>query len=206
MKLFYVPNTCAIAPHIALLEAGLPFKLELVDLAAGKKLSDGSSYFSVNPKGYVPALGLDDGETISEVAVILQVIADLKPEAKLAPPNGTRERVRLQELLVFIATELHKNMSPLYQKYSSDDFKAQWIAGKLEARWALLDSLVEGKPFVFGDSFSVADAYAFYVLRSWQGAALKRDLSKWKNLGEYWKRLNERPSVKAAIEAQAPKG
>jgi len=203
MKLFYVPNTCAIAPHIALAEANLPFTLELVDLKAGKKLADGSSYFNVNPKGYVPALKLDGGEVLSEVQVILQYIADLKPEAKLAPAVGTIERWRMNELLAFISTELHKNMSPLYQAYSTPEFKAAWTAGKLEARWQHLDRTLEGKEFVFGDRFSIADAYAFYVLRSWQGAAVKGDLSKWKHLADYWARLSERPTVKAAVEAHS---
>lgn len=203
MKLFYVPNTCAIAPHIALAEAGIPFSLELVDLKAGKKLADGTSYFSINPKGYVPALMLDGGEVLSEVQVILQYIADLKPEAKLAPALGTIERVRMNELLAFISTELHKNMSPLYQPYSSPEFKAAWIAGKLDARWQHLNQLLEGKSFIFGDHFSIADAYAFYVLRSWQGAAIKGDLSKWPQLASYWAKLSERPSVKAGVEAHS---
>ncbi len=203
MKLFYVPNTCAIAPHIAMVEAKIPFSLELVDLKAGKKLADGSSYFSVNPKGYVPALALDDGEVLSEVQIILQYLADLKPEAKLAPAQGTMERWRLNELLAFIATELHKNMSPLYQPFTTPEFKSAWIAAKVEPRWQYLDRLLEGRPFVFGDSFTVADAYAFYVLRSWQGAAIKGDLTKWKHLADYWARLSERPSVKAAVEAHS---
>jgi glutathione S-transferase len=203
IKLFYVPNTCAIAPHIAMAEAQIPFSLELVDLKAGKKLADGSSYFAVNPKGYVPALKLDDGEVLSEVQIVLQYIADLKPEAKLAPAPGTMERLRLNELLAFISTELHKAMSPLYQPYTTPEFKAGWIAGKVDARWQHLNGLLEGREFVFGQSFTVADAYAFYVLRSWTGAAIKGDLSKWKNLEGYWSRMNERPSVKAGVEAHS---
>ncbi len=203
MKLFYVPNTCAIAPHIALVEAKLPFSLELVDLKAGKKLPDGSSYLSVNPKGYVPAMQLDNGEVMSEAQILLQYIADLKPEAKLAPAPGTIERWRMNELLAFIATELHKNMSPLYQPFSTPEFKAAWTTAKVEPRLQHLERTLEGRPFVFGDAFSIADAYAFYVLRAWQGPAIKGELSKWKQLAGYWARLSERPSVKAAVEAHS---
>jgi len=202
MKLYYVPGACSLSPHIALREAGLPFKLDRIDVKAGKKTQTGASYVAINPKGYVPALELDDGQVLTEGAVIVQYIADLKPETKLAPPNGTLERVRLQEWLHYIATELHKGYSPLYQAYAPDEFKAKWKESKVLPRLDFLAKSLEGKKFLMGDTFTVADGYAFYVLRSWQGA-LKGDLSKWKVLADYYARVGERPSVKAALEAEA---
>src|SRR4051794_40764671 len=125
-KLYYSPGACSLSPHIALREAGLPFDLVKVDLA-GKKLKDGKDdgkdYYGVTKKGYVPALELDNGEIITEGAIIVQYIADQKPQAKLAPPSGTLERVRLNEWLHFIATELHKTFGPINHPKSGDEFK-----------------------------------------------------------------------------------
>ncbi|MBS2022931.1 MAG: glutathione transferase GstA [Deltaproteobacteria bacterium] len=203
MRLFYVPGVCSISPNIVLREAGIPFKLDRIDLKAGKLTQAGEKYLSINPKGYVPALELDDGSILTEGAVMVQYIADLKPEAKLAPRPGTMERVRLQEWLNFIATELHKNFSPMYQPWAPDTFKAEWREKKVAPRLAHLDKSVEGRPFLMGDTFTVADAYAFYVLRAWQGPALKQDLAAWPNLQAYYKRLSERPSVVAAVASEA---
>lgn len=200
MRLFYVPNTCAISPHITLRELGMPFKLDRIDLKAGKKTQAGESYLAINPKGYVPALELDDGQILVEGAIMVQYLADSKPEAKLAPPPGTMARVRLQEWMHFIATELHKPMSPLYQQVAPDEFKQWWLKNKLEPRFDYLAKSLEGRPFIMGDSFSVADPYAFYVLRAYTGS-LKQDISKWKVLQDYFARMSERPSVKAAIAA-----
>ncbi len=203
MKLFYVPGACSLSPHIVLREANLPFKLDRIDLKAGKKTQDGRQYLSLNPKGYVPALELDDGQILTEGAIIVQYLADLKPEARLAPPNGTFERVRLQEWMHFIATELHKNLSPLYNPKAPDEFKAAWRETKVLPRLDFLAKSLEGRPFVMGDGFTVADAYAFYCLRAWSGAMLKGDLSPWKVLADYHARIAERPAVKAALEAEA---
>jgi glutathione S-transferase len=184
-------------------ETGLPFKLDRIDLAAGKKTQSGESYVAMNAKGYIPALQLDDGEVLTEAAVIVQYVADLRPEAKLLPPAGSFARVRAQEWLNFLATELHKGLSPLYQARAGDDFKTWWRENKVEPRFNVLDKHLEGREFIAGDRFSVVDAYAFYVCRAWTGKAIKGDLSKWKNLAAHFARMSERPSVKAAVEAEA---
>lgn len=202
MRLFYVPGACSLATQIVLREANLPFRLDRIDLKAGKKTQAGESYVALNPKGYVPALQLDDGQLLTEGAVIMQYLADLKPETKLAPPNGTMERVRLQEWLHFIATELHKNASPLYSPKAPDEFKAWWRENKLEPRYEFLSRGLEGRPFLMGDTFTVADAYAFYVLRAYRNS-LKGDLSKWPTLTDYAARIEGRPSVRASLDAEA---
>src|SRR5262245_31634544 len=120
LTLYYAPGGCSMAPHIALREANLPFKLNKVDFMRGKQTDDGQNFNEVNPKGYIPALRLEDGQLLTENAIMLQYIADLKPEAKLAPPQGSFERVRFQELLHFIATELHKGITPLFYKEAND--------------------------------------------------------------------------------------
>ncbi len=133
LTLYYAPGACSINPHIALREAGLPFQLVKVDLRA-KTIEGGGSYLEVNPKGYVPALRLEDGQVLTENAVMAQYIADLAPAAKLAPPVGTMERLRLAEALVFIATELHKGMSPFYNPNATDELKAS-LKERLLLRW-----------------------------------------------------------------------
>jgi glutathione S-transferase len=200
--LYYAPGACSISPQIALREADLPFNLEKVDLRA-KKLANGDDYLSVSPKGYVPILRLPSGDVLTEGAVMIQYIADQKPAAKLAPAPGTMERYRLQEWLNFIATELHKGSSPLYNPVATDEFKTA-LKQRLASRWAVLEKGLEGKPYLMGDHFTVADGYAFYVMRSWQ-AFIKEDLSKWPLLVEYYARLAARPSVAASLEAEGLK-
>ncbi|MBX5483080.1 MAG: glutathione transferase GstA [Myxococcaceae bacterium] len=203
MRLFYVPDACSLSPHIVLRELGVPFKLDRLDLKAGKKTQAGEDYVTkINPKGYVPALELDDGTILTEGAVIVQYLADSKPEAKLAPKNGTLERVRLQEWLVFIATELHKGFSPLYSPKASDEFKTFWKENKVYPRFDVLARGLEGKKYLMGEDFTVADAYAFYTLRAWQ-KSLQGELKKWPVLAQYYARIAERPSVRAALEAEA---
>ncbi len=203
MKLYYVPNACGISPQIALREAGVPFTLDRLNLAAGKKTQSGADYLKVNPKGRIPALELDDGQVITEGSAIVQYIADLKPEKKLAPPAGTMARVRLQEWLNFIATELHASMSPLYQATANEEFKTWWRENRIIPRLEFMAKALEGKPFLLGDTFTVADGYAFYVLKSWQGPRVKGTLEKWPVLADYYARLSARPSVKASLEAEA---
>jgi len=198
LKLYYAPGACPISPHIALREAAIPFELDRIDWAQGKKTESGKSYVEINPKGYVPALVLDNGQLLTEGAVIVQYIADLKPEARLAPPPGSFERVRLQEGLNFIATELHKGMSPFYSSIANDEYKAairERVAGKL----AFLEKSLAGRPYLFGDGFTVADGYAFYALRSWQKIAQGK-LSD--GLAAYYAGLAERPSVRTALQVE----
>ncbi|MCC6996178.1 MAG: glutathione transferase GstA [Deltaproteobacteria bacterium] len=199
MKLYFTPGACSLSPNIALREAGLPFTLEKVDLRGKKFGADGGGDFlAVNPKGYVPALELDDGEILTEGAVLVQWIADQVPDRKLAPPNGTMARVRLQEWLHFIATELHKGLGPLYSPTATEEFK-QTVRDRLAGRFAILDRGVGAKRFLLGDDFSVADGYAYYTLRSarkWAPAAVTP------NLEAYAGRISERASVRAALEAE----
>lgn len=202
MKLYYVPGACSLSPHIALREANLGFKLDRIDLKAGKKTQTGADYVALNPKGYVPALELDNGQVLTEGAVIVQYLADLKPESKLLPASGTLERVRVQEWLHYLATELHKGFSPLYAAKAPDEFKAWWRTNKVEPRIDFLSKSLEGKQYLMGDTFTVADCYAYYVLRAWQGH-LKGDLAKWKPLADYYARVGDRPAVRAALEAEA---
>ncbi len=198
MKLYYKAGACSLSPHIVLREAGLDFELERVDLAS-KKTGSGGDYFGVNPKGYVPALALDDGQLLTEGPAIVQYLADLVPEKRLAPPAGTMERVRLQEWLNFIATELHKGFSPLYNPRAPEEWKG--VARELLAkRIALVAERLAGRDYLMGDAFTVADAYLFTVL-NWAAFA-KVDLSPWPVLGAYQARVAARPAVRAALLAE----
>lgn len=198
MKLYYSPGACSLSPHIALKEAGLPFDLVKVDLKA-KTLADGGDYKTVNPKGQVPALALDNGEVLTEGPVIVQMIADKAPAAKLAPPNGTPERYRLQEWLNFISTELHKSFSPLFQPALSDDTK-QFFKDRIMSRLAHVNDALAGKDYLTGSSFSVADGYLFTILRWAEG--MKLDISALKNLAAYKARVAARPKVQEALVAE----
>jgi glutathione S-transferase len=200
MKLYYTPGACSLSPHIALREAQIPFELIKVDLQA-KKLSDGNDYRAVNPKGYVPALVMHNGELLTEGAIIVQYIADQKPEAQLAPAQGTLERYRLQEKLHFLATELHKASSPLYNPAATPEFRSS-LNQRLLLRLGTLSDMLGTQQFLMGDRFTVADGYAFYCLRSLQ-KNMPADLSQWPNLKAYYGRLLERESVKAALAAEA---
>ena len=200
--LYWAPHTCSLSPHIVLREAELPFELVRVDLRTKKLVPDGD-WLAINPKGYVPALRLPDGQVLTEGAVMVQYLADVAPAKKLAPPNGTMERVRLQEWLHFIATELHKGMSPLYNPLANDEFKKALKEQRLVGRWTTLAEGIGDKPYLTGD-FTIADAYAFYVLRAWRYAQ-KESLERWPTLTAYYDRIAARPAVAAALEAEGAK-
>ncbi|UGV24794.1 glutathione transferase GstA [Rhodopseudomonas boonkerdii] len=195
MKLYYSPGACSLSPHIALLEAGLPYDLVKVDLRA-KKLENGDDFLAVNPKGQVPALGLDSGELVTEGPVIVQYIADRAAEKNLAPAHGSDERRKLQELLTFINGEVHKNFSPLFQPVFSDETK-EFFRTRLTAKFKYLDGLLTGNGYLLGNNFSVADGYLFTMLR-WADAH-KLDLSMFKNLMAYKDRVAARPKVQEAL-------
>lgn len=201
MKLYYSPSACSLSPHIVLREAGLAFDLDRVDTRA-KKTQSGNDFYAINPKGYVPALELDDGQVLTEGAAIVQYLADKKPESKLAPANGTLARYRLQEWLNFIASEVHKSFTPLFYPTTPDEAKLQFKE-RLATRFGLLSKELEGKSWLMGDTFTVADAYLFTVLR-WT-AFVGIDLSKWPVLAQYAERVSARPAVKAALEAENAK-
>jgi glutathione S-transferase len=200
MKLYYSPGACSLSPHIALCEAGLPFDTARVDLGT-KRIADGSDFRSVNPDGYVPVLQLDDGELLTEGPAIVQYIADLVPEKKLAPPNGTLARYRLQSMLNFISTELHKSFSPLFNPAASADWKDAAKA-KIAERLDHLEQRITDD-YALGKEFTVADCYLFTVVR-WS-KPMKIDLARWPRLAAHQKRVAARPAVQKALhdEGQA---
>jgi glutathione S-transferase len=201
MKLYFSPGACSLHPQIALREAGLVFDLVRVDLRA-HKLHGGEDFYAINPKGYVPVLELDDGTRLTEGAVIDQFIADKNPAAKILPPVGTIERVRVQEWLHFIGTEIHKAFSPLFNPQLSDDDKAAQKK-KIASRFDYVEKELGTKPFLMGDTFTVADGYLFNMLR-WTGFT-GIDLAPWPKLTALFARVESRPSVKAALEAEKAK-
>ncbi|QRK07883.1 glutathione transferase GstA [Archangium violaceum] len=198
MKLYYSPGACSLSPHIVLREAGLDFQVEKVDLRA-KKTESGKDFTAINPKGYIPALQFDDGNILTEGPAIVQYIADKAPQSKLAPANGTLERYRLQELLNFISTELHKNFTPLFNPSFPEEGKKiqRELLGK---RFDTLSTQLEKGPFLMGEQFTVADAYLFTVLGWSQFTGI--DLSQWPVLKAYHARVAERPNVQAALKAE----
>ncbi len=197
MKLYYIPGTCSLAPHIVAREAGIELDLVAVDIAT-KRTADGGDYRAINPKGAVPALELSSGEVLTEGAMIVQFLADLHPEAGLAPANGTFDRYRLQEWLNWISSELHKGFGPLWLK---DTPQATQAAAKasLALKFSYLDRHLAGSDYLLA-GFSVADAYAFVVL-GW-AKFLAIDLARWPHVAAYLERLSIRPAVKAALVAE----
>jgi glutathione S-transferase len=198
MKLYYAPHACSLAPHIVLRELDLPFELVRVDNRT-KKTETGADFLAINPKGYVAALQLDNGEVLTEGPALLQYLADLRPESKLAPANGTFERVRLQEWLNFVSTEIHGGLGWLFNSQFADEVKAQ-IKEKLFKRFAVLSQTLERQDFLMGE-FSVVDAYLFTVLRWVPLFAI--DLDQWPALVRFQARVDQKPAVKAALAAES---
>ena len=198
MKLFYTPGACSLSPHIALLEAGLPFTLSKVDLKV-KKLESGEDFNHVTGKSYVPALQLDSGYVLTEGAAIVQYIADQKPAAALAPAAGTMERYKLQEWLNFIAAEIHKPMGSMFNAAQTAEWK-EAVKATLSKRLDWLSSQLEGKPYLMGEKFSVADGYLFTIL-NWAGM-VKFDMAKWPLLQQHTARIAQRPKVMEALKAE----
>lgn len=196
MKLYYSPGACSLAPHIVAEELGAKVDYVKVDGAA-KKTQDGGDFWKVNPKGYVPALGLDNGEVLTEGPVISQYLADQKPEARLVPAAGSMERYRLQEMLGYINSELHKTYSPLFDKTTPQETRDNRLA-YLKKRYALIEQKLDGHDFLFGDRFTVADAYLF-VVTNWANY-VKLDLSDFPKLQAFQKRVAARPAVQKAMK------
>ena len=198
MKLYYSPGACSLSPHIVARELGIAVELKKVN-TKDKTFEGGGDYWKVNARGYVPALELDNGQVLTEGPAIVQYLADQKPDAGLAPKNGTFERYRLQEWLNFLTSEVHKQFSPLFKPNTPDDYKP--IAKQnIATRFDWLDKQLEGKDYLMGKQFTVADAYLF-VLLNWTRPT-QIDLSKWPNLGAYQKRVAARPKVKEALQAE----
>lgn len=197
--LYYSPGACSLSPHIALREAGLPFELVRVDLQA-KRTEKGDDFLEINPKGYVPALRLPDGELLTEGALIVQYIADQNPDARLAPRQGTRERRRLAEWLHFIATELQKGLGPLNNPKATPELK-QALRQRLDTRFAFLSKSLVNTQYLLGSTFSVADGYAYYALRGLRKLDAEA-LPKLPVLAGYFERVEARPAVRAALIAE----
>jgi glutathione S-transferase len=195
MKLYYAPGACSLSPHIALLEAGLPYELVKVDLRA-KKLENGDDYLKVNPKGQVPALALDSGELVTEGPVIVQRIADQVPAKNLAPPRDSAERYRLLEWLTYINSELHKNIGPMFSPVLADDAKA-FFKDRAMGKFRHVDGRLAGHDYLLGKDFTVADGYLYVMLRWAEG--MKFDLSGLSNLLAYRDRVAARPKVQEAL-------
>lgn len=200
MKLYYSPGACSLAPHIALREAERKFELERVDLKT-HKTAGGQDYYEINPKGYVPALQLDDGgrEVLTEAAVVLQYIADLAPEHQLAPAQGTFARYHMQEWLTFISSELHKQYGPLFAPETPAPTQAHQ-RGKIAERLEYIEGVLVDRAHLTGETFTIADCYLFVMLRWCERFEIDRQV--WPNLDGYYLRILDRPTVQAALAAE----
>lgn len=197
MKLYYSPASCSLASHIVLHELGINFDIERVDIREKKSAS--GDFWAINPKGYVPVLEVDSKNRLTEGAAILQYLGDQKPELHLVPKAGTMERYRLQEWLNYIATEVHKGFSPLWNPKNSDEVKAA-AKEALTKKFDFLNNALNERTYLTGNQFTVADAYLFTVL-NWTNF-LKIDLSAWKNLTKFLETVGNRKSVQAALKAE----
>lgn len=201
MKLYYAPGTCSLSPHIVAREAGILLDLERVDIRVTPHRTEaGVDYSRINPKGYVPALELDNGELLTEGVAIVQFLADIAPQAALAPPPGTPERYQLQEWLTFISSELHKMFSPWLFHPEHGELAQAAARGKIAERFAFLDRHLADRPFLLGERFSVADAYCFTIV-GWSKFA-RIPLLPYPSLARYMERIGARPSVQEAMQAE----
>lgn len=198
MKLYYSPGACSLSPHIVLEEGGFSYETERVDLSIGKT-ETGVDYHMISPNGYVPALLLDDGQVLTEGPAIVQYLADYVPETHLAPPAGSMERYRLMEWLNFISTELHKSFGALFNPQAPEAWK-DLIKAQLARRFNHVSAQLDGKRWLMGDDFTVADAYLFTVL-GW-GKYVGIDLAPWPALVAHHGRVAARPAVQAVLQAE----
>jgi glutathione S-transferase len=201
MKLYYAPGTCSLSPHIVAREAGLAIDLERVDIGkTPHRTEGGASFDTVNPKGYVPALVLDDGGVLTEGVAIVQYLADLAPQSGLAPAAGTIGRYRLQEWLTFISSELHKMFSPWLFHPEHGEVAAAAARAKIAERFAFLDAQLATRAYLMGERFTAADAYAFTIV-GW-GRPAHIDLTPYPHLRSYMERIAARPKVQEAMRAE----
>ncbi|SDD26513.1 glutathione S-transferase [Variovorax sp. CF079] len=198
MKLYYSPGACSLSPHIALREAGLAFEPVLASTKS-HKLQDGTDYYGINPLGYVPMLELDDGTRLREGPAIVQYIADLAPNKNLAPASGTLSRYRLQEWLTFIGTEMHKTYSPMFNPNMPEEAKAIFRT-KLQSRYEWLNGELEGKDYLMGEHFTVADGYLFTVTNWTKPTGV--DISPYANVQAWHARIGARPAVQEAMKTE----
>lgn len=199
MKLYFAPGACSLCPHIVVLEAGLAAETVQVNLKA-HQLLDGSDYYAINPRGYVPLLELDDGQRITENAAIVQYLAERAPDRGLLPPAGTLARTRVQEWLAFVGSELHKGFSPLFNPALPEEDKPIFKK-KLLDRFGWVNQQLAGKSYLMGETFTVADAYLF-VVTGWAGR-VGVDIAGLENLAAHQARTRQRPAVQAALQAES---
>lgn len=198
MKLYYAPGACSLSPHIVARELGIPIELKKVN-TKDKTIEGGGDYWKVNPRGYVPALELDNGQILTEGPAIVQYLADQKPEAGLAPKWGSFERYRLLEWLNFLTSEIHKSFSPLFKPNTPEEYK-KIAKENLATRFDWLDKQLAGKDYLMGSAFGVADAYLFVLLNWTKFQSI--DLARWSNLAAFHARVGARPKVKEALRAE----
>lgn len=198
MKLYFAPGACSMASHIVAQETGIPVSLVQVDLGK-KRTADGQDFLAINPKGYVPALELDDGQILTEGTAIMQYLADSKPASGLAPANGTLERTRVQEWLGYINSELHKSFGPLFNPKTGPEQRQERLE-YLTRRFALVDKTLADRSYLTGEKFTVADAYLF-VITNWSNI-VQLDLSSFPNLLAFQQRVSARPAVVATLKAE----
>ena len=198
MKLYFAPGACSLAAHIALRECDANFELEKVNLET-HKTSSGEDYMKINPKGYVPALKLDDGGLLTEVGTVLQYVADRKPDSGLAPALGTMERYRLMEWLNFISSEIHKTISPFFKPDTHEATK-EALKTQLARRFDYVENRLGERPWLMGDRFTIADIYLF-VVTNWTNFH-KIDITKWRKLKDFMSRVAARPKVQEALKAE----
>lgn len=198
MKLYYSPGSCGLASQIAMREAGQPYELVKVDFKT--KTTVEGDYLKVSPKGFIPVLKMDDGDQLTEGAVILQWIADKHPESKLLPAFGTRARYTALEWLNFVASDLHKGMAVMFSPFLDEPTKSRFAEGNLTSKFQYIDEHLAKNKYVLGDDFSVADAYLYNVL-SWP-PRVKIDMSSYTSIRKFMERMEQRPSVRGALEAE----
>jgi len=198
MKLYTSPGSCSSASHIALIEGGIGFEAVIVDLRGDRTLADGRQFKDINPKNYVPVLELDNGELLTENVAVLQYIADQAPDSGLAPPAGTLARYRLEEWLGFINSEVHKTIGNFFNPDLPAEMRP-YVTGKLDDRFGYIDAQLDGKAYLMGDTFTVADAY-LYIVSTW-APMVNYDLSGFTNVLAWQERVGNRPSIQAAKKA-----
>jgi len=198
MKLYYSPGACSLAPHIVARETGIAIDLVKVDLAA-HRTEKGQDYLAINPRGYVPALEID-GELHTEVVALVQYLAEQAPQSNLLPPAGTMDRFRVNQWLAFVSSELHKTFSPWLWHAETAESTRQAAREKIATRFAELDRHLAARPYLTGETFMVADAYAFTIV-NWANF-LEIDLKPYQNLSAFMARVAARPKVREALEAE----
>lgn len=206
MDLYYSPGACSMAPHIALSELEIKYNLSKLNLKEGEQKKP--EYLKVNPKGYVPALRLDNGEVLTEAPVILQYLADQKPEKKLIPAMNTKERYKAMEWLNFVTTEMHKGFGgyfalPRLSESTAKEVRGFWD-GRMKERMNYVSDHLSKNQFFMGDTFTVVDIYAFTVL-NWH-KMIQFDLSPWPSILGFMERVGSRPSVQAALQEEGLTG